>query len=195
MRSRATRSPGTMIMAPSLRSWNGIACRSRSLMMAAESSSDRSENSIVICGADIRKIMKAKKPISATATATIAAIRAAPSDFKNSTSPFTDPTPGSDLPGKNCPVDGYRRVNERVTKPIIGSGGAGLWLLDHFDHLRVLRVDDEYPALGDIQTMRFDRRYLLRKQRRYRLERDLGREFVTGRHLEIVLGGLDFELL
>jgi hypothetical protein len=81
-------------------------------MMAEESSSDRSENSIVICGADIRMITKAKNPMSVTATATMAAIRAAPSDFKNSTSPFTDPDPGNDLPGKNCPVHGYRRVNE-----------------------------------------------------------------------------------
>ena len=90
-------------------------------MMAPESSSERSENSIVICGADIRMMMKAKKPISVTATATIAAIRAAPSDFKNSTSPFTDPDPGNDLPGKNCPVHGYRRVNEWLTGSRIGS--------------------------------------------------------------------------
>ena len=98
-----------------------MACRSRSLMIAAESSSDRSENSIVICGAVMRMIRNAKNPTSATATATMAAIRAAPSDFRNSTSPCTDPDPGSDLPGKNCPVHGYRRVNEwPVTEQELG---------------------------------------------------------------------------
>ena len=73
-----------------------MACRSRSLMIALESSSVRSENSMVIGVADIRMITNAKNPISVTATATIAAIRAAPSVFRNSTSPCTDPDPGSD---------------------------------------------------------------------------------------------------
>ena len=79
--------------------------------MALESSSDRSENSMVICGAVIRSISKAKNATSATVTAAIAAIRAAPSDLTNSTSPCTDPHPGSAQPGKNCPVHGYCRVN------------------------------------------------------------------------------------
>ena len=99
-------------------------------------------------------ITKAKNPMSVTATATMAAIRAAPSDFKNSTSPFTDPDPGNDLPGKNCPVHGYRRVNEPVTGSRNGCVATGLWLFDHFDHLLVLRVDDQDLALGDIETVR-----------------------------------------
>ena len=63
--------------------------RSRSLTIAAESSSDRSVNSGTICGAVTRMIRKEKKPISASVTAAIAAIRAAPSDFTKSKKPCT----------------------------------------------------------------------------------------------------------
>ena len=77
-------------------------------MMALESSSDRSENSMVICGAVMRIIRMAKNATSATVTAAIAAIRAAPSDFTNSTSPCTAPDPGiaptrQELPGSWLP--------------------------------------------------------------------------------------------
>jgi DNA-binding MarR family transcriptional regulator len=48
-------------------------------------------------------IRNAKNPIRATATATIAAIRAAPNDFKNPPSPFTDPNPGNVLPRQELP--------------------------------------------------------------------------------------------
>ena len=58
-------------------------------MIAAESSNVRSVNNGVICGAVTRRIRKAKKPTSATVTAAIAAIRAAPSDLNNSTNPCT----------------------------------------------------------------------------------------------------------
>ena len=63
--------------------------RSRSLTIAAESSSDRSVNNGTICGVVIRIIRKAKKPISASVTAAMAAIRAAPSDLTKSTKPCT----------------------------------------------------------------------------------------------------------
>jgi hypothetical protein len=49
--------------------------------------------------------------MSAAVTAAMAAIRAAPSDFKNSTKPCTSFAPKVIPPGKNCLVDGYCRVN------------------------------------------------------------------------------------
>ena len=55
---------------------------------------------------------KPKKPTSATVTAAIAAIRAAPSDLRNSTSPCTAIRPGGVRPGKNCLLDGYQRVKK-----------------------------------------------------------------------------------
>ena len=57
--------------------------------MAAESSIDRSVNNGTICGVVMRIIRKEKKPISASVTAAIAAIRAAPSDFTKSKKPCT----------------------------------------------------------------------------------------------------------
>ncbi len=45
-------------------------------MTAAESCIDRSENSTPISGRDTRSMMKAKKPISVSVTAAIAASRA-----------------------------------------------------------------------------------------------------------------------
>ena len=50
-------------------------------MIEALSSTDRSVNSGIICGAVMRIIRNEKKPISASVTAAIAAIRAAPSDL------------------------------------------------------------------------------------------------------------------
>src|SRR6476469_4814084 len=70
MRSRVTLSFGTMITAPSLRSSKGIAWRSRSLMMPAESSTLRAVKRVVICGVVTRMMTKAKKLISAAVTAT-----------------------------------------------------------------------------------------------------------------------------
>src|SRR5579884_2797831 len=50
-------------------------------MMEAESASERSVNKGTIGGAVMRTIRNAKKPISASVTAPMAARRAAPSDF------------------------------------------------------------------------------------------------------------------
>ena len=57
--------------------------------MVDESSIDRSVNNGTICGVVIRIIRKEKKPISASVTAAMAAIRAAPSDFTKSKKPCT----------------------------------------------------------------------------------------------------------
>ncbi len=67
-----------MITAPSLRNSNGIAWRSRSLMIAEESSLERSVNSVVSWGVVTRMMTNAKKPISAAVTAIIAIRREAP---------------------------------------------------------------------------------------------------------------------
>ena len=67
----------------------------------------------VICGAVMRSIRIPKKPTSATVTATMAAIRAVPSDLRNSASPCTKkPAPVTSYPGKNCLVHGYQRVKK-----------------------------------------------------------------------------------
>ena len=58
--------------------------------MALESSTDRSVNNGTMVGDVIWIIRKAKKPMSASVTAAIAAIRAAPSDFTKSKKPCTD---------------------------------------------------------------------------------------------------------
>jgi len=58
-------------------------------MIADESSTDRSVNSVVICGVVTRMMMKAKKPINATVTANIAARRAAPRPLKKLIRPCT----------------------------------------------------------------------------------------------------------
>ncbi len=76
--------------------------------MVEESSSDRSVNSGVICGAVTRRMRKAKKPMSAMVTAPIAAMRGAPSVLTNSTRPCTESFPQERRcrvsPGKICPV-------------------------------------------------------------------------------------------
>ncbi|GLK56067.1 hypothetical protein GCM10008170_20860 [Methylopila capsulata] len=46
-------------------------------------------NNATICGWEKRTIVKAKKPTSARATASIAAMRPAPKERKNPTNPFT----------------------------------------------------------------------------------------------------------
>src|ERR1700682_3987338 len=85
--------------------------RSSSFTMAVESSRVRSVNSGVICGAVTRRMRKPKKPTSATVTAHIAAIRAAPSDLRKSSNPCTGIRPDNIRPGKICLVDGYCPVN------------------------------------------------------------------------------------
>ena len=50
----------------------------------------RSVKSVVICGVVTRMMTKAKKPISAAVTATIAASRAAPRPFRKATRPCTN---------------------------------------------------------------------------------------------------------
>ena len=52
-------------------------------MIEPESSADRSVNNGTICGVVMRIIRNEKKPISASVTAAMAAMRAAPSDFTN----------------------------------------------------------------------------------------------------------------
>src|SRR5215467_6838002 len=58
-------------------------------MIDALSSTERSVNNGTICGVVIRIMRKEKKPIKASVTATIAAIRAAPNDFTKSKKPCT----------------------------------------------------------------------------------------------------------
>ena len=81
-------------------------------MIALESSSDRSVNNGAICGVVIWIIKNEKKPMSASVTAAIAAIRAAPSDFTKLKKPCTGFLPTAwaraacASPGKICPVYG-----------------------------------------------------------------------------------------
>src|SRR5689334_5939870 len=58
-------------------------------MIDALSSSERSVNNGTICGVVIWSMKNEKKPIRASVTAAIAAIRAAPSDFTKSKKPCT----------------------------------------------------------------------------------------------------------
>ncbi len=85
MRSRVTLSFGTMMTAPSLRSSKGIAWRSKSLMMAEESSTLKSVKRVVICGVVTRMMTKAKKVISTAVTAIIAIKREAPRPLRKAT--------------------------------------------------------------------------------------------------------------
>lgn len=63
---------GTMMMLPSFRISNWMPWRSKSLIMPEESSTERSVNSVVICGVVTRMMTNAKKPMSAAVTAIIA---------------------------------------------------------------------------------------------------------------------------
>ena len=74
-------------------------------MIDALSSTERSVNNGTICGVVIWIIRNEKKPIRASVTAAIAAIRAAPSDFTKSKKPCT---------GLFLPADG--RANARLTR-------------------------------------------------------------------------------
>ena len=75
----------------------------------------QSVNSGVICGAVTRRMMKAKKPTSATVTAAMAASRAAPSDRTNSTRPCTDRAPANS--GRRS------RLVERPTRQVLPGYG------------------------------------------------------------------------
>src|SRR5262245_22570076 len=91
-----------------------MACRSRSLMIAEESSTERSLNRVVICGAVARVIKKAKNASSASATAPMATIRVAPRVLKNavkSCKATSEAARERRRTGKICPVYGYRAVN------------------------------------------------------------------------------------
>ena len=81
-------------------------------MIEPESSTDRSVNNGTICGVVIRIMRNEKKPISASVTAAIAAMRAAPSDFTKSKKPCTGFRPT------------LRRVIVRLTRQDLPS----LWL-------------------------------------------------------------------
>jgi hypothetical protein len=77
--------------------------------VGAAAGAQHGERLLVAVG--IRIIRKEKKPISASVTAAIAAIRAAPSDFRKSKKPCTGFRPNllrrdSAVPGKICPVYG-----------------------------------------------------------------------------------------
>ena len=78
-------------------------------MIEALSSTERSVNNGTICGVVISTIRNEKKPIRASVTAAIAAIRAAPSDFTKSKKPCTGLSyplrrRSCASPGKICPV-------------------------------------------------------------------------------------------
>src|SRR5258708_15453942 len=88
--------------------------RSSSFTIAEESSKLRSVNRGVICGAVTRRMRKPKKATSATVTAHMAAIRAAPSDLRKSSNPCTGIRPGHIRPGKICLAVGSRPVNFRA---------------------------------------------------------------------------------
>src|SRR4051794_33178197 len=61
--------------------------------MPAESSGDRSVNSVVIGGVVTRMMTNPKNPISAAVTATIAITRAAPRLFRKPARPCNEPAP------------------------------------------------------------------------------------------------------
>ena len=67
-------------------------------MIDALSSTERSVNNGTICGVVIWIIRNEKKPIRASVTAAIAAIRAAPSDFTKSKKPCTGFVPPAGAP-------------------------------------------------------------------------------------------------
>src|SRR5262245_988840 len=63
-------------------------------------------------------MMKAKNPMSATVTATMAAIRGAPSDLMNWTKSCTLPDPLVLPLGKNCLVHGYCLVKIVIARTV-----------------------------------------------------------------------------
>ena len=77
---------------------------------------ERSVNSVVICGVVTRMMTKAKKPISAVVTATMAINRAAPRPLRKATRLCTNCPQGfgpRDRLGNYCLGDGFHMVNDR----------------------------------------------------------------------------------
>src|SRR6185295_3682930 len=88
--------------------------------MPAESSGDRSVNSVVIGGVVTRMMTNPKKPISAAVTATIAITRAAPRLFRNPARPCNEPAP-----------DNRPRIRlPRADQAIIAYGMVSIWLMN-----------------------------------------------------------------
>ena len=87
-------------------------------MIALESSSDRSVNNGAICGVVIWIIKNEKKPMSASVTAAIAAIRAAPSDFTKLKKPCTGflPTAWAQRPAHHPARFAQFMVSVRLTQ-------------------------------------------------------------------------------
>ena len=84
-------------------------------MIPEESSAVRSVNRVVICGVVTRMMTKAKKPISAAVTATIAISREAPRPLRKPTRPCTNSPQGfgpKDRLGNYCLGYGFQMVNE-----------------------------------------------------------------------------------
>ena len=85
-------------------------------MMPEESSKLRSVKRVVICGVVTRMMTKAKKPISAVVTATIAINREAPRPFRKTQKTLQTNRPLRFGPksrlGNYCLWDGFDMVNE-----------------------------------------------------------------------------------
>src|SRR4051794_20066670 len=87
--------------------------------MPAESSGDRSVNSVVICGAVTRMMTNPKNPISAAVTATIAITRAAPRLLRKLARPCNEPAP-----------DNRPRIRPPgADRAIIAYGMVSIWLM------------------------------------------------------------------
>ncbi len=83
-------------------------------MIPDESSALRSVNRVVICGVVTRMMTKAKKPISAAVTATIAISREAPRPLRKATRLCTNSPQGfglEDRLGNYCLGYGFHKVN------------------------------------------------------------------------------------
>src|SRR3954451_20390399 len=139
-------------------------CRSRSFTIADESSNERSVNSGVICGAVTRSIKMAKKPTSATVTAAMAAIRAAPSDLRNSVSPCTGPDPVTSYPAIIARFMVTVRLMKTAAREVRAGKSAGgaskSALLDHFHNLVVFGIDQNDLIVLDEEYVRFHLRDL-----------------------------------
>jgi hypothetical protein len=85
-------------------------------MMAEESSMLRSVKRVVICGVVTRMMTKAKKPISAAVTATIAINREAPRPLRKPTRLCKLTAPQIRLPSADWAIIAYGMVSIWLTK-------------------------------------------------------------------------------
>src|SRR3954467_1642114 len=93
--------------------------------MPAESSGDRSVNSVVIGGVVTRMMTKPKNPISAAVTATIAITRAAPRLFRKPARPCNEPAPQDSAARADWAIIAYGMVSIWLMK-IKGAGELSL---------------------------------------------------------------------